>query len=138
MKTEPMRPQPSNHLRIARPSADLEQAERFWVDGLGLEVLHRAGPEAEGGNALLMLGWPQAAWHLELVADTRGHTLANPTDEDLLVLYLGDPVDQETVNALIRAGGRQVAARNPYWDRWGFTIADPDGYRLVLSHRSWP
>jgi len=31
-----------------------------------------------------------------------------------------------------------VAARNPYWDRWGVTIVDPDGYLLVLSHRSWP
>jgi hypothetical protein len=29
-------------------------------------------------------------------------------------------------------------ARNPYWDRWGITIADPDGYRLVLSTLSWP
>ncbi|MHB8296804.1 MAG: VOC family protein, partial [Acidimicrobiales bacterium] len=28
--------------------------------------------------------------------------------------------------------------RNPYWDRWGVTIEDPDGYRLVLSHRTWP
>jgi hypothetical protein len=36
------------------------------------------------------------------------------------------------------AGGTVVPARNPYWDRWGVTIADPDGYRLVLSHRSWP
>lgn len=133
-----MRPQPSSHLRIARPSRDLERAERFWVDGLGLEVLYRAGPEAEGGNALLMLGWPHAAWHLELVADTSGQTTPSSTDEDLLVLYLGGPVEQETVGILIRSGGSQVAARNPYWDRWGVTIADPDGYRLVLSHRSWP
>jgi hypothetical protein len=39
---------------------------------------------------------------------------------------------------LVDAGGRRVAARNPYWDRWGVTIVDPDGYRLVLSHRTWP
>ncbi len=85
-----------------------------------------------------MLGWPRAAWHLELVADPSGQTAPSSTDEDLLVLYLGGPVGQETVGALIRAGGSQVAARNPYWDRWGVTIADSDGYRLVLSHRSWP
>jgi hypothetical protein len=42
------------------------------------------------------------------------------------------------VSRLIDAGGTQVAARNPYWERWGVTIADPDGYRLVLSSRSWP
>ena len=39
---------------------------------------------------------------------------------------------------LVDAGGTRVSARNPYWDRWGITIADPDGYRLVLSSLSWP
>jgi len=133
-----MRPQPSGHLRIARPSSDLDRAARFWVDGLGLEVLYRTGPDAEGGHGLLMLGWPQAAWHLELVGDPGGETPPSSTDEDLLVLYVGGPIDEEAVDQLVRAGGQQVAARNPYWHRWGVTIVDPDGYRLVLSHRSWP
>jgi hypothetical protein len=26
---------------------------------------------------------------------------------------------------------------NPYWDAGGTTIADPDGYRVVLTQRSW-
>src|SRR5262249_18814750 len=54
---------------IARPSRDLRASERFWVDGLGLEVLFRADASAEGGHALLMVGWPDATWHLELVKD---------------------------------------------------------------------
>ncbi len=58
-----MLPRPSSHLPIARPSQDLHRAERFWVDGLGLQVLYRTGAEAEGGHALVMLGWPEAAWH---------------------------------------------------------------------------
>lgn len=133
-----MKPTPSSHLRIARPSRHLDRAERFWGNGLGLEVLYRTGIEAEGGHALLMLGWPEAAWHLELVGDPDGATSPRPTDEDLLVLYIGDPIDETVIDRLIHAGGQQVAARNPYWDRWGVTIADPDGYRLVLSRRSWP
>ncbi len=108
------------------------------MDGLGLEVLYRVGIEAEGDHALLMLGWPQAAWHLELVGDPHGETPPRPTEEDLLVLYVGGPVDEGSVDRLVRAGARRVAARNPYWDRWGVTVVDPDGYRLVLSHRSWP
>jgi catechol 2,3-dioxygenase-like lactoylglutathione lyase family enzyme len=88
-----MKPVPANHLRIARPSRDLQASERFWVDGLGLHVLFRASPSAEGGHALLMAGWPDAAWHLELVSDP---------------------------------------------DHGGVTIADPDGYRLVLTARGWP
>ncbi len=132
-----MRPGPASHLRIARPSRDLRTAERFWVDGLGLDVLFRLDDSAEGGHALLMVGWRDASWHLELVADPAGETPPAPTEEDLLVLYLGGPVDDEVVSRLTNAGGTRVAARNPYWDEWGVTIADPDGYRLVLSTRSW-
>ena len=136
--TAGLAPSPMSHLRIARPSRDLDRAERFWVDGLGLTVLWRAGVEAEGGHALLMLGWPDAAWHLELVGDPDGQTPPTPTEEDLLVLYLGGPVDQGVIERLTSVGGQRVPARNPYWDEWGVTIADPDGYLLVLSHRSWP
>jgi catechol 2,3-dioxygenase-like lactoylglutathione lyase family enzyme len=132
-----MKPRPANHLRIARPSRDLRAAERFWVDGLGLEVLLRVDDSAEGGHALLMAGWPEAAWHLELVSDPGGETPAAPTEEDLLVLYLDGEVDSDVVRRLVDAGGTPVASRNPYWDEGGITIADPDGYRLVLTSRSW-
>ncbi len=133
-----MMPAPDSQLRIARPSHDLQAAERFWVDGLGLDVLFRTDATAEGGNALLMVGWPDAAWHLELVGDPDDATPATPTEEDLLVLYLNGEVSEALVGRLIQAGGIRVAARNPYWEQWGVTIADPDGYRLVLSSRSWP
>jgi catechol 2,3-dioxygenase-like lactoylglutathione lyase family enzyme len=127
----------SSPLRIARPSRDLAAVERFWTGGLGLEVLYRADA-AEGAQALVMLGWPDAAWHLEIVADTRGETPASPTEEDLLVLYLDGDVDDAVIDRLVDHGGARVAARNPYWERWGVTFEDPDGYRLVLSTRSWP
>jgi catechol 2,3-dioxygenase-like lactoylglutathione lyase family enzyme len=132
-----VRPSASSHLRLARPSRDLGKAEQFWVEGLGLEVLYRKGPEGEGEHALLMVGWPGAPWHLELVGDPAGETPGAPTEEDLLVLYLGGPVDDDIVRRLEQAGGRRVRSRNPYWDRWGITVEDPDGYRLVLSSREW-
>jgi catechol 2,3-dioxygenase-like lactoylglutathione lyase family enzyme len=133
-----MNPSASSHLRIARPCRDLERGERFWTQGLGLEVLFRKNADAEGDHDLLMLGWPGAAWHLELVGDPGAQTPPAPTEEDLLVLYLGGPIAQESIDRLVAAGGERVTARNPYWDRWGVTITDPDGYRLVLSHRTWP
>ena len=133
-----MKTLPTSQLRIARPSSDLAAAERFWVFGLGLDVLFRSGSSAAGGHALLMVGWPDAAWHLELVSDPGGETPAAPTEEDLLVLYLDGEVDPDVVRRLVDAGGTRVPARNPYWDRGGVTIADPDGYRLVLTSRSWP
>jgi hypothetical protein len=85
-----------------------------------------------------MLGWPEAAKHPELVDDPQENARPNPTDEDLLVLYVGGPLDPHLIDRLVDADGRRVAARDSYWDRWGVTIVDPDGYRLVLSHRTWP
>jgi catechol 2,3-dioxygenase-like lactoylglutathione lyase family enzyme len=133
-------------LRIARPCADLAAAERFWVHGLGAAVLWRTvDAELEPGeHRLVMVGLPGAAWHLELVGDAAAAAAARPGEEDLLVLYLGGgsggaagAVPDELVERLVAAGGERVPSRNPYWDRWGVTVRDPDGYRLVLSHRTW-
>lgn len=124
-------------IRLARPSRDLDAARRFWVDGVGLEVLWEAGSDAEGGHPLLMVGAHGAAWHLELVRDPDAHAESQPGPEDLLVLYLGADIDGATVERLLTCGGTRVSSPNPYWERWGVTVADPDGYRLVLSQRGW-
>ena len=121
------------HLRVARPSRDLARAQTFWTQGLGMQVLWRSPVGDE--HDLLMLGWPEAAWHLELVADSAVQPA--PTEEDLLVLYLGAPASQDLEQRIAAAGGRRVASRNPYWDEWGSTFEDADGYRIVLSHRTW-
>ncbi|SCF92375.1 VOC family protein [Streptomyces sp. Ncost-T10-10d] len=126
------------HVRIARPSRDLAAAERFWADGLGLNVLYRAGAEREPGtHDLLMVGHPDASWHLELVHGGDHPTDPRPTDEDLLVLYLDGPVPEGMVDRLEGHGGKRVPSPNPYWNEWGVTVEDPDGYRLVLCRRGW-
>ncbi|MGQ4512835.1 VOC family protein [Streptomyces sp. DW26H14] len=126
------------HIRIARPSRDLAAAERFWKDGLGLSVVYRdEGGQAPGEHALLMLGLPDAGWHLELVHEAGAPVDPRPTEEDLLVVYLGGEVPGALVSRLEECGGRRVESPNPYWNRWGVTIEDPDGYRLVLSVRDW-
>jgi hypothetical protein len=122
----------STHLRLARPSRDLGAAERFYVGGLGLDVLYRATAGGPGEHDLLMVGRAGAAWHLELVAGPE----PTPSEQDLLVLYLDGPVPEELLERLEKAGGRRVS-QGPYWDQWGVTVADPDGYRIVLSTRRW-
>lgn len=43
------------HVRIARPSRDLAAAERFWISGLGLDVLYRhASDGTPDDHSLLM------------------------------------------------------------------------------------
>lgn len=125
------------HIRLARPSNDLAAAERFYTNGLGLSVLFRKSAAAGEPDDLLMLGWPGASWHLELVHAPAAPIPPRPTVEDLLVIYLDGPIPNDVVERLIAAGGQRVASHNPYWDEYGVTIADPDGYRLVLCRRAW-
>ncbi|MEU5098021.1 VOC family protein [Streptomyces sp. NPDC020996] len=128
----------SSHLRIARPSRDLAAAERFWAAGLGLSVVWRTEGGLESGeHELLMLGWPDAGRHLELVRDPARPVQPRPTEEDLLVIYVDGPVPDHLVARLEAHGGRRVLSPNPYWNRWGVTVEDPDGYRLVLCERGW-
>ncbi|AUA13764.1 VOC family protein [Streptomyces samsunensis] len=127
-----------SHIRIARPSRDLAAAERFWCAGLGLSVVYRAeGGDRPGEHDLLMVGWPDASWHLELVHEAAQPVEPRPTEEDLLVIYLDEAVPGELVTRLTQHGGTRVASPNPYWNEWGVTIEDPDGYRLVLCRRGW-
>ncbi|MFF0767134.1 VOC family protein [Streptomyces sp. NPDC003737] len=126
------------HIRIARPSKDLAAAERFWVAGFGLSVVYRAqGGTDPGEHDLLMVGRPEASWHLELVHEAARPVMPRPTEEDLLVVYLDEPVPEELVARLEEHGGKRVLSPNPYWNEWSVTIEDPDGYRLVLCRRSW-
>lgn len=127
-----------SHIRVARPSRDLLAAESFWVEGLGLRVLYRAeGGDVPGEHDLLMVGWPDASWHLELVHEAVGPVEPRPTTEDLLVIYLDEQVPEDLVTRLEAHGGTRVPSPNPYWNEWGITVEDPDGYRLVLCTRAW-
>lgn len=127
-----------SHIRVARPSIDLAAAERFWTLGVGLSVLYRTeGGGAPGEHDLLMLGLPDASWHLELVHEAARPVEPRPTEEDLLVIYLDEPVPDELVERIEEHGGKRVESPNPYWNQWGVTVEDPDGYRLVLCRRTW-
>ncbi|WOT32988.1 VOC family protein [Streptomyces coeruleorubidus] len=127
-----------SHIRIARPSRDLAAAERFWREGLGLSVVWRSeGGSEPGHHDLLMLGWPDADWHLELVYESARPVEPCPTEEDLLVVYADGPVPADLIARLERHGGKRVESPNPYWNEGGVTIEDPDGYRLVLCRRAW-
>jgi catechol 2,3-dioxygenase-like lactoylglutathione lyase family enzyme len=128
---------PQTTLRVARPTDRLEEVVRFYVDGLGLTRLD--GFEAHDGVDGVMLGLPGASYHLEFTR-TRGHIAGRaPTGDHLLVFYVCDrPAWEEAVDRMTAAGHWPVPSFNPYWDRAGRTFEDPDGYRVVLQHGSWP
>lgn len=53
------------------------------------------------------------------------------------MIYVDGPVPEDLVTRLEQHGGKRVSSPNPYWNRWGVTVEDPDGYRLVLCERAW-
>jgi catechol 2,3-dioxygenase-like lactoylglutathione lyase family enzyme len=124
------------HLRVARPTDQLEAVKAFYRDGLGLEVLDRF--EGHDGFDGVMLGRRGAAYHLEFTRKA-GHAGGRaPTEDNLLVFYLPDADEwAQAVARMEKAGYQAVKAFNPYWDKHGRTFADPDGYRVVLQRARW-
>ena len=125
------------HLRVARPTDDLDAVVRFYRDGLGFAVLTEF--KDHDGFDGVMLGHAGAAYHLEFTSRA-GHPAGTaPTEDNLLVFYLPDRAGWEYAVARLEAHGhRTVPAFNPYWDRRGRTFADPDGYRVVIQNAPWP
>jgi catechol 2,3-dioxygenase-like lactoylglutathione lyase family enzyme len=94
-----------SHLRIARPTDDLEAVVRFYRDGLGLDLLYDfQGHEGFDG---VMLGRAGAGYHLEFTRKAGHRAGKAPTEDNLLVFYLPDR--EEWQRAVERLDGRRSA-----------------------------
>jgi catechol 2,3-dioxygenase-like lactoylglutathione lyase family enzyme len=124
------------HMRVARPTDQLDDVVRFYRDGLGFDVIG-SFTDHEGFDGV-MLGTSRAPYHLE-ITHHRGHTAGRaPTQDNLLVFYLPDHAEWErAVARMVAAGHTPVPSYNPYWDVKGKTFEDPDGYRVVLQNAAW-
>ena len=123
-------------LRIARPTDNLQAIATMYEQGLGMQVLSQF--EDHDGFDGIMVGQPNAPYHLEFTTQ-KGHTAGRaPTQDNLLVYYIPD--DQEWARAcqrMIQAGFVSVSSFNPFWDLYGKTFEDLDGYRIVLQNTPW-
>lgn len=123
-------------LRIARRCADPFALAAQYRDGLGLHELGRF--ENHDGHDGVMLGWPDAGWHLELVR-APGPRRHAPDSEDALVVYEPAPDPwQVRVDALDRAGFMRVRSDNPYWQQHGASFDDAEGFRWIVARQAWP
>ncbi len=119
-------------VRVARHTDRLAEVVAFYRDGLGLpEIGSFVGHDGYDG---VFLDLPGSGAHLELTSGG-GHAAPEPHLESLLVLYLGDQAAVEA--AVARTGLTPVPSANPYWDRNGVTLEDPDGFRVVLVPADW-
>ena len=123
-------------LRIARPTDNLRQLARMYVDGLGFTILS----EFSGHNGFdgVILGHAHQPYHLEFTQH-RGTTAGGaPTQDNLLVFYVPDRADwNKCCTALAAAGFTEVPAYNDYWNERGKTFEDVDRYRVVIENDSW-
>lgn len=134
-------PQPSPgwpvaQIRIARPTDKLEEVVRFYREGLGLKVLGSfSGHEGYDG---VMLGLPDAGVHLEFTRHAAGSPGQAPSRDNLLVLYIPERAAIARIRERLAAMGYpEVEPENPYWKGRSTTIADPDGWRVVLFDGVW-
>jgi GNAT superfamily N-acetyltransferase len=118
--------------RVARPAHDLDRSTAFYEGLLGLR--RTGGFDDHDGFDGAFFALPGGG---ELELTTGPAELNGATDEDLLVLYVRD-VDtlRERAAELEGDGVRAVESPNPYWNRWGRTFLDPDGYRVVIAAES--
>lgn len=102
--------------RVVRGCASPDASAEFYgalglaLDGPHVDLLIVALPG--GGSLELSVGAPAPS-------------------SDLLVLYLATSA---SVPALVAAAGlTPVPSDDPYWARYGTTVLDPDGHRIVLT-----
>lgn len=125
------------HLRVARPTDNIDALLPFYCDGLGFEVLLRF-KEHEGFNGI-MLGHRNAGYHLEFTTKSAHRAGSAPTQDNLLIFYLPDSGEyNKAVARMLSCGFKSFVSFNPYWDRCGKTFEDADGYRVVLANMVVP
>ncbi|MCY7302907.1 MAG: VOC family protein [Thermoleophilia bacterium] len=123
---------PVIRVRIARPTDRLAEVVEFYKNGVGLVELGRF--DGHSGYDGVMLGLPGSDYHLEFTSHEDGSPCPAPSVDNLLVLYLESEQAAEIVaGRLSDLGYRDVEPENPYWDGRSITIADPDGWRVVLD-----
>ncbi len=120
-------------VRIARPTDRIEEVERFYCEGVGLQKIDSF--EGHEGYTGIMIGLPDAGYHLEFTQHIDGSPCLAPTKDNLLVLYVPDLYTIRRIAAKLQAMGYPEAEpENPYWKEKGVTVEDPDGWRIVLMN----
>ena len=121
-------------LRLARHTNQLQKIKSFYIDVLGFELIGEFN-DHDNYNGIF-LSKDNSEWHLEF---TESSIQANHKfDEDDLMVFYADSIKELNLikRTLTNKGVNKIKAQNPYWNRNGFMLKDPDGYRIVFSVRN--
>ena len=124
------------HLRVARPTDNLQALADMYQKGLDLDILSNF--EDHDGFDGIMLGNDEMQYHFEFTHHCGHEAGVAPTQDNLLVFYISDKEQWKSqCLKMTDAGFKEVPSYNPYWDRAGKTFEDLDGYRVVLQNSDW-
>jgi hypothetical protein len=124
-------------MRVGRPTDNLEQITKMYIEGLGFEVI--GGFDNHGDFSGRMVGHPKHHYHLEFTTHRTEKAGRAPSKENLLVFYFPNKSEYEqAVSRISSSGFKQVDSFNPYWDGGAKTFEDIDGYRVVISSGPTP
>lgn len=120
-------------IRIARPTDNLEIITEQYVNGLGFKVLDNF-LDHDGFDGVI-IGNEIHPYHLEFTHHRGTQVGGAPTKDSLMVFYITDENEwHEACCAMSEAKFKIVDSYNPYWDIFGKTFEDFDGYRVVLQN----
>lgn len=120
--------------RVARHTNDMQAMIDFYTNVIGLEVTD-SFEDHNGGYNGVILGHPISEWELEF---TTSSTAANHTfdQDDNLVFYAKNEKEyNEFMQRIAENNVETTQAANPYWNEFGVTVQDPDGYNVIVSNR---
>lgn len=122
--------------RYARHTTDLKRIEAFYTTIVGLQKLG-AFKDHDGYDGIF-LGLPGLDWHLEFTVS--GNKPARVFDEeDILVFYLHSKIEINATRETLKNSGIETEIpKNPYWQKNGMMISDPDGYKIIFSYKNRP
>lgn len=117
--------------RIARHTNDLKPIIEFYTQILDLTVLGNF--ENHDNYDGVFLGKENLDWHLEFT--TSSEKAKHSFDEDdMLVFYPNSETEYDFIIRQIEQNNTpKIKAKNPYWNKNGILIKDPDGYNIVIS-----
>lgn len=125
----------NQQIRMARPSDNIDELKKFYIDGLGFQIISEFDIDGYRG---MILGHPHHDYHLEFIQEHGVRYGKAPSHEHLLVFYFSDKEAwQSTVTRMATIGASPVESYNPYWVKSGITYEDADGYRVVLQNARW-
>lgn len=118
--------------RFARHTNDLEKIKSFYINVLGFQLLGEFTNHDNYDG--IFIGKPNLNWHLEF---TKSNEIVHFAfgNEDYLVLYPENILAYNSIIDKIHNNELELLdSKNPYWNKNGTIILDPDGFGIIISN----